>query len=182
MPASSQPSNPTLRTLFRCLRSVAPRHPYFFDDPPPRCVVVNGVRVPIVRLEDHKVDLYFQRLYDLSNRLHFGGRLADCDLVWNRRFRNLGGRIDCGRRVIELSAAHFEACGVAALGVVLIHEQIHLSLFLEKKPFGHTSEFKRLATALGQPEIRHRMPLPRRLARRRPILPADAPPAAYTLV
>ena len=128
---------------------------------------VNGVVVPVIRLPFAKLSSFFLELYDRSNHDFFGNELPACKLAWNRRFRSLGGRIECRKRLIELSSAHFEACGVAALGIVLIHEQIHLALFERRRPFGHTALFKQKSHAVGLPSIHHEMPLPQRMIKPR---------------
>src|SRR5690606_1101234 len=104
-------------------------------------VRVNGLAVPVIRLQWRNVSPFFELLFDIANKEHFSNTLPGCQLTWNKRFRRVGGRIDCRRRVVELSAAHFEACGCAALGVVLLHEQVHLSLYEEGLAYGHTPEF-----------------------------------------
>lgn len=130
-------------------------------------VRVNGLEVPVVRVSWKKVGEFFERLYEVSNRENFSAGLPPCKLLWNKRFRRVGGRIDCKHRTVELSAAHYESCGCAALGIVLIHEQIHLSLYEEGIAYGHTPEFKRRSLGLGLPAIHHEMPLPDRL--RKPV-------------
>lgn len=141
----------------------------FVDSPTPGRpeIVVNGLRVPVIRVGWSNVEPFFTMLFKVSNQRFFAGALPECRLGWNRRFRNLGGRIDCTRRRVELSAPHYEACGAAAIGVVLLHEMIHLSLFEERRPFGHTPLFKSRSVALGMPRIHHEMPLPDRLKGRR---------------
>lgn len=130
---------------------------------PTPTVMVNGLATPIVRVAFSKLGAYFERIYTDANQAFFQNQLPACKIAWNRRFRNLGGRIDCRRRLLELSAAHFEACGAVALGVVLIHEQIHLSLFEQGLPSGHTPLFKARSCAIGLTDIHHAMPLPARL-------------------
>jgi predicted SprT family Zn-dependent metalloprotease len=130
-------------------------------------VRVNGIDVPVLRLQWRNVGPFFEQLFDYSNRQHFRGHLPPCKLSWNKRFRRVGGRIDCRARLVELSAAHYESCGCAALGVVLLHEQVHLSLYEEGLAYGHTAEFKRRSLNLGLPDIHHEMPLPDRLRKPR---------------
>jgi predicted SprT family Zn-dependent metalloprotease len=51
------------------------------------------------------------------------------------------------------------------MGIVLVHEMIHLALFADRLSFGHTPEFKRRSRALGLPGIYHELPLPNRMVR-----------------
>ena len=107
-----------------------------------RRVVANGLSVPVIRVEWSHVDDFFDMVFDKANAEFFESRLPRCRRIWNNRFRRVAGRIDCHRQQIELSAPHYEACGTAALGIILIHEMIHLSLFSDGRPFGHTRKFK----------------------------------------
>lgn len=128
-------------------------------------VLANGVAVPVRRLSWPKIGPFFEQLYDRSNAALFQRRLPGCRLRWNRRFRSLAGRIQCRERILEISSAHFEACGAVALGVVVVHEQIHLALYESGLPSGHTRQFKHLSGAFGLPKIHHELPLPDRLRR-----------------
>ena len=161
----------TERLIGEVLHSLSPRTGEEWeyaraDSVTPR-VVANGLAVPIVRVEWKHVDDFFDQIFDLSNAHFFDGRLPPCKRSWNNRFRRVAGRIDCHRQQIELSAPHYEACGTAALGVVFIHELIHLSLFADKKPFGHTREFKWRSSSLGLIDVHHELPLPDRLKPRK---------------
>jgi len=136
-------------------------------DPSVPRVTANGLAVPIIRAEWNHVDDFFDGLFDTANNLFFSGRLPACRRSWNNRFRRVAGRIDCHRQQIELSAPHYEACGTAALGVVLVHEMIHLSLYSDGRPFGHTREFKYRSSSLGLPDVHHELPIPDRLKPRK---------------
>lgn len=166
------PPTPTHRILRNLLAEISSAAAATWDrafegrqvsDEPTKFITVNGARFPVIRLPWQQVGDWFEELYRRSNEQFFQARLPTAKLTWNRRFRNLGGRIQPKQGLIELSSAHYEACGVAALGAVLIHEQIHFSLFVEHLSSGHTPEFKRRSIALGLPNIRHEMPLPRRM-------------------
>lgn len=165
--------NPTLMVLAEALRAcdrdAAKRFSAALADPGSPRVIANGVSSPIIRLPWRQTSGFFEELFALSNERFFRGRLPACRISWNTRFRNLAGRITCRDRLIELSAPHFEACGPVALGIVLVHEQIHLSLWSQRRPYGHTAEFKWYSRELGLPLIHHQLPLPDRLARPRPV-------------
>lgn len=130
-------------------------------------VLVNGVAVPVVRVARGDTEDFFDVVHELANEQFFDGGLPEYRRIWNRRFRSVAGRIDVRRQVIELSSAHDEACGSVALGIVYLHELIHLDLFVRGRPIGHTGEFKRLSRSLGMPDIRHQLPLPARLGKKR---------------
>lgn len=165
-------ANPTLRLIGEALgrcepvaqadwrRSIEPGEP---------SVLVNGINVPIVRVPWKVVEEFFDDVCSSANDRFFRHRLPHCRRTWNTRFRRLAGRIDCRSRHIELSSAHFEACGAGALAVVLVHELIHLSLFIDHRPYGHTAEFKARSERIGLPGIYHDLPLPERIERRRRI-------------
>jgi predicted SprT family Zn-dependent metalloprotease len=133
-------------------------------------VTANGLAVPIQRVSWNRVDDFFEGVFQQANERFFAGRLPRCRRIWNSRFRGLAGRIRCPERIIELSSAHFEQCGVAAMGVVLVHEMIHLALHTDRLPMGHTVEFKRRSLSVGLPRIYHELPLPSRLVKRKKYL------------
>lgn len=147
----------------------APRDRWLRTDAEDPRVAVNGISAPVVRIGWRDVDRFFDSLFAAANSRFFRGRLPSCRRTWNPRFRRVAGRIDCPRRHIELSSAHFEACGVGALGVVFVHELIHLSLYVDHRPYGHTAEFKTRSERLGLSGIYHDLPLPDRIKRRRRI-------------
>lgn len=98
--------NPTLRVVSKVLRQIepgmAPRLGNWAEAPSQ--VSVNGIHVPVLRLGWNKVGPFFEELYRQANQELFeNGSLPQCRLVWNKRFRNLGGRIDPQNRVLELS-------------------------------------------------------------------------------
>lgn len=162
-------ANPTARLIADVLASIdSSTHAKWRDglgDPNLPRVTANGLSVPIVRVPWNKVDDFFETLFAIANDRHFSSVLPRCRRVWNRRFRGLAGRIECRSKTIELSSAHFEQCGIGAMGIVLVHEMIHLALFTERRPHGHTGEFKRRSFSLGLPRIYHELPLPTRLVR-----------------
>lgn len=162
-------TNPTLGLIGDVLGFVDPAAQLRWrsDDACAERVAVNGVAAPVVRLPWREVESFFDLLFDEANRRFFRERLPRCRRTWNRRFRRLAGRIDCARRHMELSSAHFEACGAGALAVVVVHEMVHLSLYVDRRPYGHTPEFKSRSYRLGLPGIYHDLPLPERIERSR---------------
>lgn len=116
-------------------------------------------------------------LYDELNDRYFDRILPPCELKWSRRLTRAAGTIRCERRLITLSVpllvepyrevgAAFEICGVTcasfeeALREILKHEMIHLWLYVQKLPHGHTPAFRAKARAIGQPRTRHNIALP----------------------
>ncbi len=115
-------------------------------------------------------------LYQRLNHEFFQGELPLCCLKWSRRLTRTAGNIRVQTRLITLSvpllhdvwkgAPFFEVCGVRctsprqALVEILKHEMIHLWLFEQHLPCGHTREFRRKAKQIGQPKTRHGIALP----------------------
>lgn len=162
-------SNLACRLIAESLQQASPHRPDLWNEATARAerVVANGLPLPIVRIEWNQIDDFFDTLFDRANAELFRSSLPPCRRTWNRRFRSVAGRIECRSRTIELSSAHFEACGVAALGAVLIHEMIHLYLFEQRMPYGHNSAFKIMSRSAGLPSVYHELPLPTRLKRQR---------------
>lgn len=160
-------SNPTLAILAQCLNEIdIERYQEFRENRPGATQVrVNGLTVPVLRLPTDRVQPFLESVWRAGNMQFFSGALPDCPIEWNPRFRRVAGRIGCARRRVELSTAHYETCGPVALAVVLLHEQIHLSLWEDSLPFGHTTEFRRRSILMGMPGIYHELPLPERMAR-----------------
>ena len=146
-------------------RLAAAGHGDRWQPPAADAPIVNGLRVPLVRLPGADLMPFFEAVQREANGRFFAGRLPTCAIGWNRRFRRLGGRIDLKSLRIELSAVHYESAGAAALGVVVVHEQIHLDLHVRGRDSGHTREFQRISTSLGLPSIYHEMILPPRARR-----------------
>ncbi len=121
-------------------------------------VSVNGVTVPIVRLPGHDLLPFFEQLFASANASYFANALPSCSINWNKRLRSAGGRVFVHKRAIELSAIHYESAGAAALGIVLVHEQIHQYLFESGQRFGHTPAFRQISLRLGLPELTHVCP------------------------
>lgn len=116
-------------------------------------------------------------LYDELNRQFFDCLLPPCEMKWSRRLTRAAGTILCEKRLITLSVpllvdpfrepgAAFEICGVmcsdyeSALREILKHEMIHMWLYVQKLPHGHTPAFRAKARAIGQPRTRHNIALP----------------------
>lgn len=164
---SQQSSSLALTLIAQVLRSVdePASNRWQRSDAGTGTVTVNGLAVPIIRTSASAIAPFFHLLGQAAGQSLFEREMPPCHVAWNKRFRRLGGRIIPSQRLIELSAPHYEACGVIALGLVYVHELIHWSLYIDQLPFGHTAEFKRRSTRIGMTDIRHEMPLPTRLQR-----------------
>lgn len=123
-----------------------------------------------------------QELYSSLNAQYFEDVLPPCRIQWSRQLTRAAGNIDVRARLIKLSVPILEeafvteglfgpeylVCGVpcgdnqSAIREILKHEMIHLWLYEQKLPSGHTAQFRAKARAIGQPEIRHDIALPAR--------------------
>ncbi len=95
-----------------------------------------------------------QLLFARLNYEYFGGEIPAHRIAYNRRFRNLAGRITYRPPLIELSPRHFER-RPEALRETLLHEMIHAWLHARKRPAGHTRAFKEKMRELGMRSIYH---------------------------
>ena len=112
-----------------------------------------------------------QTFYDELNQEFFDAKLGACEIRWNRRLTSAAGNISVQKRLIQISipllcdsfegGACYEVCGVLcdspnqALREILKHEMIHLWLWEQKLPHGHTAAFRVKARQIGQPKTRH---------------------------
>lgn len=128
-----------------------------------------------------ELDSYaLQTLYSKLNALYFDDVLPPCKIVWSRKLTRAAGNINVKERVIKMSqpilveAFHNDSlfpteylvCGVPcsdeeqATREILKHEMIHLWLFVQGLPSGHTHTFREKARQIGQPKTRHNIALP----------------------
>ena len=116
-----------------------------------------------------------QELYDELNARYFEGILPPCEIVWSRRLTRAAGNIRVQTPKITLSVpllleafgnGGHTVCGVwcasqeEALREILKHEMIHLWLYVQKLPHGHTREFRLKAREIGQSRTRHQIAPP----------------------
>jgi len=117
-----------------------------------------------------------ESLYQHLNTEYFDDSLPLCQILWSKRLTRTAGHIRVDKRIITLSVPLLSeafaerghnVCGVwcetseTALREIMKHEMIHLWLYVQKLPHGHTVEFRRKAKAIGQPKTRHEISLPR---------------------
>lgn len=92
------------------------------------------------------------------NQAHFGNQLPETELVWNSRLSSTAGRFCPGRRIqgfgrkarIEI-ADYLRTITDGEMHIVdtMLHEMIHLHLWAEGRPYGHTEEFHRIMKRVG---------------------------------
>ena len=120
-----------------------------------------------------------QVLWARLDARYFGASLGACRIEWSRRLSRSAGNIDVRQRLVKLSVpllldafadgqAHIVvgvrcASSQEAAEEILKHEMIHLWLFQNGLPCGHTPEFRRKAREIGQLKTRHDIarPLPK---------------------
>ena len=97
-------------------------------------------------------------LFTRLNETHFGGSLPPISLTWNSRLRSAAGRFYPGSRKwittyppkIEIASYLLKAEGAEKhIRDTLAHEMIHYWLWVLRKPYGHTPEFKRKLVEVG---------------------------------
>jgi predicted SprT family Zn-dependent metalloprotease len=103
----------------------------------------------------------FQRL----NQEHFNGSLPPPDLLWNSRLSSAAGRFTPGSRstgkrpLIEIASYLRDLSdGPTHVRATLLHEMVHYLLWHQRRPHGHTGEFKKILKSVGAPRYN---PVPR---------------------
>ena len=128
----------------------------------------------------HFSQAQLQTLYSELNAQHFDDILPPCDIRWCRQLTRAAGNINVRQKIIKLSLpilaeafandtlfpVEYSVCGVmcssteSATREILKHEMIHLWLFFQGLPSGHTAQFRTKAKQIGQPKTRHGIALP----------------------
>jgi len=96
-------------------------------------------------------------LFEELNQLHFGGVLAPPLFVWNSRLRSSAGRFAPGCKFPPLRPARIEMAQYLLtiensshhIRDTLLHEMVHYFLWNQRKPWGHTAEFKQILKRVG---------------------------------
>lgn len=92
------------------------------------------------------------------NQAHFGNSLPETELLWNSRLSSTAGRFCPGRRVLGVArrpqieiAEYLRGIpdGDMHIADTMLHEMIHLHLWAEGRPYGHTEEFHRIMKRVG---------------------------------
>lgn len=109
-----------------------------------------------------------REFFEQINQSHFEGKLEQPELMWNARLRSSAGRFFPGSRKlwkvirpkIEIAAyLREEEKNVDRVKDTLAHEMIHLWLWGEGRPYGHTAEFLAKMREMG---VSRYNPVPKR--------------------
>ena len=91
------------------------------------------------------------------NADHFNGLCPPVKMVINPRLRSTGGRVHCSRRVLELNGFRLQELPETRAETVF-HELIHLWLYAQGLPSGHTALFKQKMAERGHTSIHYGVP------------------------
>ncbi len=103
-----------------------------------------------------------EKLYANLNQLHFKGSLPPCRLELSRRLVRTAGKIWPRTRLMRLSLSYHQRYGVAELSNTILHEMIHLWLFEQGLPSGHTDCFRHKLAEVGLADRIRALPVPPR--------------------
>lgn len=101
-------------------------------------------------------------LYISLNQQHFGGSLPGCRIELSARLTRTAGKIWPRTRLIRLSRSYHELYGPAELSNTILHEMIHLWLFEQSLPSGHTALFRQKLQEVGLDNRLKALPVPPR--------------------
>jgi predicted SprT family Zn-dependent metalloprotease len=99
--------------------------------------------------------------YELNLR-YFEGMLPDCQIELSKRLTRTAGKIWPKSRLIRLSLSYHQHYGPQEFRNTILHEMIHLWLFEQKLPSGHTDLFRRKSEEVGLGERIRALPVPPR--------------------
>lgn len=115
------------------------------------------------RAEQQEVNLQLaQRLYAELNQRHFEGKLPPCQLELSARLIRTAGKIWPKTRLMRLSLPYHQHYGPDELHNTILHEMIHLWLYEQKLPSGHTPLFRRKLEEVGLGGRTRALPIPAR--------------------
>ncbi len=103
-----------------------------------------------------------QTLYREMNQQHFEGKLPDCRIELSRKLVRTAGKIWPRTRLMRLSLTYHEQYGQLELSNTILHEMIHLWLFEQGLPSGHTPRFRQKLIEVGLGERMRALPVPPR--------------------
>ena len=103
-----------------------------------------------------------QSFYNKLNQQHFEGKLPPCQLELSRRLVRTAGKIWPKVRLIRLSLPYHEQYGLTELSNTILHEMIHLWLYEQGLPSGHTDRFRQKLAEVGLGERIRALPVPPR--------------------
>lgn len=138
----------------RVERLAARRH--FLRFPVERHAPVRRPRQPAPVPDEHRPMLdRLERLHQILNERHFGGRLSTIALRLSERMATRLGEFQAGDDAmpiaITLSRRHIERDGWAAATETLLHEMVHQWQCENDLPLDHGTAFRRKARAVGIP-------------------------------
>ena len=99
-------------------------------------------------------------IYRQLNSLHFDDQLPECKIELSTRLKRTAGKIWPKQRLIRLSIPYHNHYGLTEINNTLLHEMIHLWLYLQGLPSGHTPVFRQKLAELGIPDRIHALPMP----------------------
>lgn len=128
----------------------------FLRFPVERHAPVRRARQPAPIPAEHRPILdRLERLHQILNERHFGGRLATIALRLSDRMATRLGEFQAGADAmpiaITLSRRHIERDGWAAATETLLHEMVHQWQCENDLPLDHGAAFRRKARAVGIP-------------------------------
>ncbi|XP_063994381.1 DNA-dependent metalloprotease SPRTN-like [Diachasmimorpha longicaudata] len=91
-----------------------------------------------------------QALRDRLALTYFGCRLRAFDIVWENAMVSTSGRTFYRRRLIKISWPILRALGSRELEAVILHELIHVHLYLEHGDGSHGSRFRAHARRINR--------------------------------
>lgn len=151
-----------LRAIVTFLRPRVPRadrlvaRQRFLRFPVERHAPVRRARRPTRVPDEHRPLLdRLERLHQILNERHFGGRLSTIALRLSDRMATRLGEFQAGEDAmpiaITLSRRHIERDGWAAATETLLHEMVHQWQCENDLPLDHGTAFRRKARAVGIP-------------------------------
>ncbi len=128
----------------------------FLRFPVERHAPVRSRRHPSPVPEEHQpIITRLERLHQILNERHFGGRLSTVTIRLSERMATRLGEFHAGSDgmpiAITLSRRHLDRDGWAAATETLLHEMVHQWQCENDLPLDHGSAFRRKARAVGIP-------------------------------
>jgi len=100
--------------------------------------------------------------YQELNLFYFENKLPTCQLELSTRLTRTAGKIWPKSRLMRLSLPYHQHYGSQELRNTILHEMIHLWLFEQKLPSGHTNRFRQKSEEVGLGERINALPIPPR--------------------
>ena len=100
-------------------------------------------------MSKNRQDEFIYDIYDKLNKQYFEGKLPYIRILWSDRFghgewfKQFGDFIALPRKKPVIRLSQRLCSKPEEIAKVLYHEMVHWWLYANKKPWGHTKEFKR---------------------------------------